>query len=347
MVVAVGSAFLGLSCGNPAQAGEITVVSWGGAYSASQRKAFYEPFMEDTGQVVLEDEWEGDIERIRTWVETGSYRAHTIDAPSQQLLAGCDEGIWEPIDYGKLGLSPDDFLPDAAHECGVGNVSWSTVYAYRTDVFPEDGPVNWADFWNVDKFPGKRGVSKSPTFNLEFALIADGVPVTNVSSILNSKAGVERAFEKFEELKPHITWWETGTEAIQLLTDKEVAMSTGWNGGFYSAIVREGQPFGIVWDGQGMDYDYWVVPKDHPEADLAYEFIAFASKPERLAEQVRYIPYGPLLREAYNYIGPDHPDILPFLPTSPQNVTKGFKRDTAFWANQYETLFTRFQGLIQ
>ena len=339
ILVAAGATLLGFGGAAPIQAGEITVVSWGGSYSASQRKAFHEPFMKETGHTLLEDEWNGDIAKVRAWVETENYLGHVIDAESGHLFAGCDEAIWEPIDYAKLGLSPDDFLPEAGHECGVGNISWSTVYAYRTDIFPDDPPGNWADFWNVEKFPGKRGVYKSPKFNLEFALIADGVPAAQVNETLNGEGGVDRAFAKLDELKAHIIWWESGSQAPQLLADKEVAMSTGWNGRFYSAIVDDGQPFQIVWDGQGMDYDYWVIPNGHPEVDLAYEFIAFASRPERMGDQTTYISYGPLRKGADQYV---NPDILPHLPTAPQNTVNWFKSDTRFWADQREGLSERF-----
>ena len=337
------AALLGFGASVSVPAEEITVVSWGGAYSASQRKAFHEPFMAETGHVVLEDEWTGDIAKIRAWVETGAYLGHTIDAESGHLLAGCDEGIWQPIDYEKLGFSPEDFLPGAAHECGVGNISWSTVYAYRSDVFADEAPGNWADFWNMEKFAGKRGMYKSPKFNLEFALIADGVPAAEVNATLNAEGGVDRAFAKLGELKQHIIWWETGAQSPQLLADKEVAMTTGWNGRFYSAIVDDGQPFVIVWDGQGMDYDYWVIPSGHPEADLAYEFIAYASRPDRMGDQTNYISYGPLRKGADAHV---NPDILPHLPTAPQNTVNWFKSDTAFWADQREGLTDRFNVWI-
>ena len=345
ILIAAGAAVLGFGFGAtaPVQADDVTVVSWGGAYSMSQRKAFHEPFMKETGHTVLEDEWTGDIAKIRAWVDTGNYLGHTVDAESGHLLAGCDEGIWEQIDYARLGFGPDDFLPGAAHDCGVGNISWSTVFAYRTDVYPGDAPKSWMDFWNVEKFPGKRGVYKTPKFNLEFALIADGVPAAEVNAVLNAEGGVDRAFAKLDELKDHIIWWEAGAQAPQLLADKEVVMTTGWNGRFYSAIVDDGQPFRIVWDGQGMDYDYWVIPKGHPEAHLAYQFIAYASRPERMGDQTNFISYGPLRKGADKFV---NPDILPHLPTAPQNTRNWYKSDTQFWADHRESLTSRFNVWI-
>ena len=201
-------------------------------------------------------------------VETGNYKTHIVDAIPAYVATLCDEGMLESLDWEKLGVTPDDMLPGAAHECGIGTISWSTVYAYRSDVFSDDPPKTWADFWNVEKYPGKRGLWKSePNATLEFALQADGVPADQVYEVLRSPGGVDRAFAKLDEIKDHVIWWNSGAEAPQLLADKEVVMTTGWNGRFYNAIVDDGQPFVLVWDGQGMDYDFWVIPAGHPEMD--------------------------------------------------------------------------------
>ena len=320
-------------------AGTITVVSWGGSYSASQREAYYKPFMEETGHTVLEDEWDGSAALLRAMVETGNYKAHVYDGSVAVAQAGCDEGFVETIDYERLGMTPDDFLAGGSHECGIGTIAYSTLYAYRTDDYPEDPPKNWADFWDVEKYPGKRAVRKgNPQGTLEFALIADGVSPGDVYDVLGEPDGISRAFAKLDEIKPHLLYWETGAHAPQLLADKEVVMTTGWNGRFYNAVVDDGQPFELVWDGQALDFDFWFVPKDHPELDIIYEFLAFASRPERQGDQTNYIAYGPLVKGAEAFV---NPDILPHLPTAPQNTQNYFIMDLEFWGDQRESLSAR------
>ena len=123
MVAGVGIGLMSASV----YAETLTITSWGGAYSMSQRKAYYEPFMKETGHVVLEDEWDGSIAMIRAMVETGNYKTHVIDGVPAVVVAGCDEGILEPIDWDKLGMTMDDMLPGGSHECGVGTIAWSTI----------------------------------------------------------------------------------------------------------------------------------------------------------------------------------------------------------------------------
>jgi putative spermidine/putrescine transport system substrate-binding protein len=344
IAASAGLAMLVASVPSVSVAATLTATSWGGSYSASQRKAYYEPFMKETGHTVLEDEWGGEIAFIRAMVETSNYKTHVIDAVPDVVIAGCDEGILEPLDWSKLGITPDDMLPGAGHECGVGTISWSTLFAYRSDVYPDNPPTSWADFYDAEKFPGKRGMYKNnPVFQLEFALIADGVSAADVYDVLGGEGGVDRAFDKMATIKEHVIWWETGAQAPQLLADKEVIMTTGWNGRFYNAVVDDGQPFVLVWNGQGMDYDFWVIPAGHPEADLAHEFIAFASTPERQGDQTNYISYGPLRKGADKFV---NPDILPHLPTAPANTVNWFQKDVTWWADHREELTNRFASWL-
>ena len=319
-------------------ADELTIVSWGGAYSMSQRKAFHEPFMKETGHVILEDEWAGDVSQIRAQVETGNYKWDVIDSYPHDAINGCDEDYLERIDAEKLGLSADDFVDGGFLECGIGGITWSTILAYRTDVFP-DGPKNWNDFWDIAKFPGKRGMYRQPTANLETALMADGVPLDQIYDTLRTTEGVNRAFAKLNEIKEHIIWWETGAQPAQLLADGEVSMTTAWNGRIYSAIVEDGQPFEIVWDGQTFDFGFWVVPKDHPKRDLIYEFLKFASRLDRQGDQTNYISYGNTRKGTEPFI---NPDILPHLPTAPGNLANALAVDVKFWVEYEEELNSRF-----
>src|SRR3989344_4878589 len=65
-------------------------------------------------------------------------------------------------------------------------------------------PTSWADFWDTKKIPGKRGMRKGARYNLEFALMADGVKPADVYKVLATKDGADRAFKKLTELKPNI-----------------------------------------------------------------------------------------------------------------------------------------------
>ena len=339
-----GAALLALAASPPAQAADtVTVASWGGAYSASQREAYYKPAAKEIDMIVLEDEWGGSVSEVRVQVEAGDYKWHVIDSESGTAMAGCDEGVLAEIDWEMMG-GRDRFLPGAALDCGVGTISWATIYAYNGDLFSGDNvPTTIADFFDLETFPGKRGLyATSGAASIEMALMADGVPADEVYTYLteNEDEALDRAFAKLDTIKDQVVWWETGSMAPQLLADEEVAMTTAWNGRIYNAIVNEGKNFVIVWDGQLIDYDLWIIPFGHPEYDLAMKFVEYASRPEVMARQSQYIPYGPTTSEALELI---NPDILKDLPTTPANLTNALWVDTVWWADHEEELRERFQ----
>ena len=319
----------------PALAQQITVVNFGGANANAQKKAYYDPF-EKTGTKVVAVEYNGEQAKIKAMVETKKVTWDVVEVESPDVARGCDEGLFEKLDYTKIG-SKADFLPAAVSECGIGVFVWSTVLAYNGDKL-KDGPKSWADFWDMKKFPGKRGMRKGARYNLEFALMADGVKPGDVYKVLATPAGAERAFKKLGEIKPSIQWWEAGAQPPQFLVAGDVAMTTVYNGRI-DAANREGKNLKISWPGGIYDLDYWVIPKGSPNKDAALKFINFASTPDAQAEYAKNIAYGPTNTKALAKLDAK---VLDNLPTSPANAKDALQFDLKFWADQGEQLEKRF-----
>ena len=253
----------------PAMAQSLTVVNFGGANGAAQKKAYIDP-IEKTGTKVTMVEYNGEQAKIKAMVEAKKVTWDVVEVESPDLSCGCDEGLFEKLDWAKIG-NKADFQKAAVHECGVGTFVWSTVMAYNADKL-KTAPTTWADFWDVKKFPGKRGMRKGARYNLEFALMADGVKPADVYKVLATKAGADRAFKKLTELKPSIQWWEAGAQAPQFLVAGDVVLSTVYNGRI-DAANREGRNLQIYWPGGIYDLDYWVIPKGTAKKDAAYKFL--------------------------------------------------------------------------
>ena len=236
-------------------ADELTIVSWGGAYQESQRKAFFEPYSA-AGNKVTEAEYSGEYAKIKAMVEANAVTWDVIDVDTATGLQGCAEGTLETIDWAKLGLDKSKFIGGDIMDCAVPNIVYGTVFAYDTSKLAT-GPTAMTDFFDLAKFPGKRGMWKNPDVNLEWALIADGVPAADVYKVLGTPEGLDRAFKKLDTIKSEIVWWEAGAQAPQLLADGQVVMTTAWNGRIQAAIDKDKKPFKIVWDYQGLDWDWW------------------------------------------------------------------------------------------
>jgi putative spermidine/putrescine transport system substrate-binding protein len=335
-LIALGSA------ASAVKADDLTVVSWGGAYQESQREAFMKPYAKDTGTTITEEEYNGEIAKIRAMVESNSVTWDVIDIDTQTALAACAEGILETIDWGKLGLDRSKFIGADLQECAVPNIVYATVIAYDTTKL-NPGPTVIGDLFDLQKFPGKRALQKNPFVNLEWALIADGVPIADVYKVLSTPEGVDRAFKKLDTIKSEVVWWEAGAQPPQLLADGQVVITSAWNGRIFNAMKVDGKPFKIVWDAQGFDWDWWAIPKGGPRVDKAYDFVKYSSQPDKMANQTKYISYGPANKDAIPNIDPA---VLPDLPTAPQNMGNVLIVDPQFWADNGEQLRERFNAWL-
>ncbi len=321
----------------PALAQQLTVVNFGGANGNAQKKAYYEPFEKSTGVKVVPVEYNGEQAKVKAMVEAKNVTWDIVELESPDVGRGCDEGLFEKLDYAKIG-NKADFAPKAAvTDCGVGIFVWSTVMAYNADKV-KDAPKTWADFWDVKKVPGKRGLRKGARYNLEFALLADGVKAEDVYKVLATKDGADRAFKKLTELKPSIQWWEAGAQPPQFLVAGDVVMSTAYNGRI-DAAQREGKNLKVTWTGQIYDLEYFGIVKGSPNRDNAYKFLALALGADGQAEYAKNIAYGPTNTKALAKLDAK---VLGNLPTAPANTQGAVEFNIKFWADQGEALEKRF-----
>jgi putative spermidine/putrescine transport system substrate-binding protein len=335
--IGAGAAVAGVLTISSASAADLTVTSWGGAYQDAQREVYFEPFKKATGIDLVEDVWNGGVGAIRAKVEGGGQEWDMVQVEAEELVLGCEEGLYAPIDWQAVG-GKDQFIKAAVNGCGVGTIVWSTAIAYDGDKL-KDGPKSWADFWDTQKYPGKRALRRGPKYTLEFALMADGVPPDQVYQVLGTPEGVDRAFAKLDEIKGDLIWWEAGSQPPQLLASGEVVMTSAYNGRISAANKDDGRNFEIVWPESIYAVDSWVILENSPHKDAALKFIAFASQPEHQKELPKAIAYGVTNKNAAAQIDSE---ILKDLPTAPDNLKDALQIDTEFWVEHNELLTERF-----
>ncbi|PSC05544.1 ABC transporter substrate-binding protein [Alsobacter soli] len=322
--------------GRAAAATQITVADPGGPFGPAFRKAFYDPFEKATGNKVVNVAREAEpTAQFKAMVETKSYiwDVCTLTLSARDILA--KQGLLEPIGFGRN--EAPKLMPEAISENWMGTDVYSTVFAYRTDRVKT--PLNsWADFFDVEKFPGRRSMRKNPIDSLEQALLADGVPLDKLYPL-----DVERAFKKLNAIKPHIAvWWTGGAQTTQLLQSGEVDIITGWNARFQAAIDG-GTPAKIVWNQGLYSIEGWSIPKGCPRADVARAFIKFCSDPERQAAITEGLAYGPTNLDAYKTIPAKRAEDL---PTSPNNLKKMAIADENWWSANRAAVTERFNSWI-
>ncbi|OLP55804.1 spermidine/putrescine ABC transporter substrate-binding protein [Rhizobium rhizosphaerae] len=339
------------ACLSSVQAADaLTIVSYGGQYTASQQKAQYEPFTRQSGVEIKSVDYNGGLAELVAQVRSGSVSWDVIDVEMQDLERGCADGLFERIDIGELPAGADgtaareDFLPGSVHPCGVGSVVWSNVIAINDEAFTDSRkPQTVEDFFDLKSFPGKRGLPKRPNALLEWALMADGIEPAAVYQALSTPQGLDRAFRKLDTIKEESVFWETGAQMIQLLVDGEVAMSSAYNGRIQRAISDDGKPLRILWDRQIWNADYYAIVRGTHDKDAANRFVRFATGTEALAAQARLIAYGPVRRSAEALIDPV---IAARLPTAKANLRNALAFDAKWWMEHGDAVNERYAAWL-
>jgi putative spermidine/putrescine transport system substrate-binding protein len=343
LAIAVGSL---LALGANAQS--ITITSWGGAYTKSQAAAMHEPFTAKTGVKILSEDYNGGLAEITAQVKTGNVKWDVVDVELAEALRGCDDGLFEKIDMSRLPKGDDgsdaksDFLPGMVNACAIANISYANVVAFDKAKLGSNAPTRLEDYFDLAKFPGKRGMKKEPSVNLEWALMADGVAPADVYKVLSTPAGVDRAFKKLDTIKSQVVWWSAGAQPPQLLASGEVVMTSVYHGRIYDANAKDGKNFAVVWDGQIMVPDLFAVVKGSKNVKAAMDFVMFATGTKPLAEQTKFLPYTPARKSSIALVEEKTKSWLP----GPAQKGRGFQTDAAWWADHADELNQKFAAWL-
>ena len=327
------------------------MVSWGGSYEQACDEAYYKPFSVESGVQVRVEDYNGGLAEVRSQVDAGAIYWDVVDLELADAVRGCDEGLFEPLDTlilaaGADGSTPtEDYYPETLGECGSGTLFYSTVYAYNDQLIGQLKPETIEDFFDLERFPGRRAMRRSPAANLEFALMADGVPAEEVYRVLDTEEGIDRAFAKLDTIKDQVVWWQAGAQPPQMLADGEVVMSTAYNGRIFNAQVLEDQPFVVVWDGQVLDTGQLAIVAGTPRLEAAQRFIEFASRPASIAGVGRYIAYSPVRRSAEPLISTHAEtgvEMRPYMPNTPEHTRRALRSDWSWWSENADDMNERF-----
>ncbi|MFB9791040.1 polyamine ABC transporter substrate-binding protein [Shinella granuli] len=323
---------------SPALARDLTVVGFGGATQDVMRETLFKPYQDKAGTPLLEESYTGGIAKVKAMVETGTTTWDVVQMDENEMILACDQGLLEPFDWASLPNSADIIAP-AKSDCGVGAFVWSKILAYDGD--KTSGVTSWADFWNLDKWPGKRGLRKQARMTLEIALLADGAKPEELYDILATREGQDRAFAKLDAIKPSIQWWESGAQPMEWLASGEVTMTSAYNGRVIAAN-QQGRHFRMSWTNQLYAMDFWAIPKGG-NRDQAFDIVNFMTSPEPQKAFAEKMVYGVTNARAMDSIAAD---IKPQLPTAEENMAGALAVSTPFWVDHEEELQQRFNRWV-
>lgn len=346
-------------CENCAE--ELTLVSWGGAYQNSQIKAYTEPYTAATGVKIVFDESSNEaVAKLRAQSEAGNVTWDLVDVEGPDAVRLCDEGLAIEIDAdADLAAAPDgtmaskDFGDSLVSSCFIPQIVFSTTFGYRNDVDAWGGktPDSVCAVFDTEGFPGKRALEKRPKKNIEWALLCDGVSQDELYDVMETPEGIDRALAKLGTIKDDVIWWSAGADTPQLLADGEAVIGSTYNGRLFSVIEEQDQPVSMLWDYQVFDFDGWVIPDGLPEDRLnrVKHFVKFATDTQRLADQAKYISYGPARASSAPLVGQHETlgiDMAPHMPTDPNNMGNIIVNNIDWWSNYSDDVDAKFQAWL-
>ncbi len=321
----------------PPKPEQIVINDSGGDMQSAMRRIFYSEFEKRYGIRIVNTS-PLDLGKLRAMVNSGNIDWAVTELTGEDAVQAEKAGLLEPLDHKIIDFSayPEN-LRDRKYI--FPKSVYSTVIAYNTDVFKGDNhPKSWADFFDVEKFPGMRSMQNTPIENLEFALLADGVPADKLYPL-----DVDRAFRKLDTIKKHVAvWWTTGAQSAQVLVDKEVDMGTAWNGRVWS-LMKENAPVAIEWNQGAIKESAFGIPAGAPNAYWGQKFLALAAEAKLQGVYAEVIGYPGLNLDALQFTDPK---VAPFLPTYPDHLKKQFWTNIAWWSENGAAIKERWSRWV-
>ena len=328
----------------------IVIVGPGGAYQAAMRQAYFIPLGERFGIEVVEDSPNKTPAQWVTAAETGNIAWDVSAHGVADAVALIKTDTLEELDLSVVDIRDLlDPIRNLSPYMGGGEVTWSIVLAYNTDVYPGDsGPKTWADFFDVEKFPGRRGLRNAVAWggHIQIARLAREPELLNSpegkeAANTPSREQIEEDFAWFadwvDDEDSDIVYWSSGSDCPQMLIAGEVDMCSAWNGRIFDAVEGEGAPLGICWEcGHIINISGWDMVNGmkemHPERyELGNLVIAWVTFAEINVQMSKYISYGPVNRKAIPLLDdPAFDDVRDELPTSAANAPYGIILDEVY-----------------
>ena len=353
---------------------EVTVMSWGGKYQSVQKSTLGNTFTQQGGTEINWISW-SDNPRLKIQdiikKDTKNLSVDILDLligsrfSLNEIETNCKNGALYKFDLNKDLKSKSnsvplnkDYLAPVLSDCLVGNILFSWNFAFNSPSFINSKPSSAEDFFDVEKFPGKRGLYYLPKTNIEFALMADGINEKGVYQVLQNQTGaINRAFKKIKNLCNHpkggCVFWKSGNEPSELLKTGKVVMSTGWSNRFYENQINNNYNLQQVWNNQIIDYEFYAINNNSQKIDEALEFLKFISSPKIELSFLKEIPYSSWKKtniiyydEYFKSSNTDESKVYEFFPIKKNNFKYQLFINHKYWEQNFLNINKRWKKEI-
>lgn len=311
-----------------AAANEVVMWNWGGDAVACHTDSFGKPFTDETGVGFSVDSSGPTEGSIKAMVESGNVTADVCDGDLFQAESLGSQGLLEAIDYNvvkkELFANPGD-----CWEYGVAMIYYGYAMMYDSEKFGDNPPKGWKDFWDLEKYPGKRTLYKWGNGAFEAAMLADGASREEVYPI-----DMDRVLKKIREIKSETVFWGSGAEPQQLFQNAEVSMGMIYSNRMILAERDTKGRYKLVWNEALSMAGGYIVPKGNPAGrENVMKFLASCQVPERQANLFKCFGQAPSNPAAWPMIPPE---LKRYNSTDPENYPLQIHADNHWYAKNYE-----------
>lgn len=312
----------------------VVFATWGGSWEKAMREAWFDPFTKKTGIEVV-TVGGNSYAKVRAMVEAGKTEWDVVEVNPDFQWIGKKDNLVEPLDFKIINTSDIMKMPGLVTDVSVPQVIWSKVMFYNTKAFSaENHPKNWAEVWDVKKYPGKRTFGqRTSSAALEAAVLADGVPMDKLFPL-----DVDRALKSLAKIRDHILWYDTNAQGEQYMTDGQAVLGLVPDGRALSA-KKNGAPIDIEYNQSLMSWASMVIPRGAPNREGAMQLLAYCVSPEGQYNMGMAYTYGPIVQKAYEKIPKDRAATL---SGGPQQQGKYVMTDEQWWGENKDQVTEKF-----
>jgi putative spermidine/putrescine transport system substrate-binding protein len=336
-MLAAGAALAGA---RPARAaGSLTFVSYGGSYGDSVEKYLLTPFRQKTG-IAVSLGVNSTLAGLKVQIASGQSEWDLVEIAGGEFIEGIKENLFEPLDFGVIN---DSKVPAfAKNKFGIEYALFLSGIGYDGHAIKAaDAPTTWSGFWDTQRWPGMRSLSKhiADSGTLEAALLASGVPIDKLYPL-----DLDRAFASLKKLgKRSVVWYENNQEPVNFLEQHEGPLASIASGRVVLANAKGGE-LGFVYNQMQLNGDYLVVPRGARNKEAAFKLIDFiVNDDQAAADWMRATSYAIANTKAVDLLPPEIADKL---PTSPKLAGKYFQKDFVWWGENYKQAILKFQEFV-
>jgi putative spermidine/putrescine transport system substrate-binding protein len=300
---------------------ELTFMGNGGEVQNQQYQALMQEFAEKTG---LKINFSNPVNftKIQAQVESGTIVDDIVNTQNSVTVPNCGV-LWEETrDINRSLLLPDAVQDDCAVPIGI--VAY--VVPYNLNTFPDTAPSGWADYFDLEKFPGKRGMWSSMNASpFEIALLADGVAPEDLYPI-----DYQRALDKWATIRDELVVYDNlGTSVEQMAAEGVAMLITTGNRAILG--LRDGAPYGVDWTQPVYTLASFSITKGTKKLDAAKALLQYMATPGPQQQYAILNGVGPVAKGAEL---PTDPLYRANNPALPENLEGAVFQDAGYWTKE-------------